>query len=81
MTQLAIAPAPEQAIDHDEAPVDVRESMRRLPSVLQLPLTYLTGKPYTGQRGPKPTPSFHLATALGSLGIGLSCSAAASAAS
>jgi len=75
MNQLTIASASEQTVDHDE--VDVRESMRRLPSVLQLPLTYLTGKPYTGQRGPKPTPTFHLATALGSLGVGLACSAAA----
>ena len=77
MHALAIASAPEQTADHDEAPVDVRESMRRLPSALQLPLTYLTGKPHTGQRGPKLTPTFHLATALGSLAIGLTCSAAA----
>jgi hypothetical protein len=74
---LTIAPAPEQNIDHHEIAVDVRESMRRLPSLLQLPLTYLTGKPHTGQRGPKLTPTFHLVTALGSLGIGLTCSAAA----
>ncbi|HTQ17429.1 fatty acid desaturase [Mycobacterium sp.] len=77
MNQLATTSAPEQTLDHDAAPVDVRESMRRLPSALQLPLTYLTGKPYTGQRGPKPTPTFHLATALGSVAAGLSCSAAA----
>src|SRR6476659_9431748 len=74
---LTIAPTPEQNIDHHEIAVDVRESMRRLPSLLQLPLTYLTGKPHTGQRGPKLTPTFHLVTALGSLGIGLTCSAAA----
>src|ERR1700742_4775120 len=42
--QLATAPAPEQTLDHDEATVDVLESMRRLPSALQ----------QTGQRGPKP---------------------------
>jgi hypothetical protein len=77
MNQLTNASAPEQTVDHDETALDVRESMRRLPSVLQLPLTYLTGRPHTGQQGPKPTPTFHLATALGSLGIGLACSAAA----
>ncbi len=87
MNALALTSAPERtadddtaqdaAQDADRAPVDVRESMRRLPSMLQLPLTYLTGKPHTGQRGPKLTPTFHLATALGSLAIGLGCTAAA----
>ncbi|MBW0018504.1 MAG: fatty acid desaturase [Mycobacterium sp.] len=77
MQELALALAPEQTVQHDETPVDVRETMRRLPALLQLPLTYLTGKAHTGQHGPKLTPTFHLATALGSLAIGLIFSAVA----
>ena len=77
MHALAIASAPDADRRPRRGTGRRAESMRRLPSMLQLPLTYLTGKPHTGQRGPKLTPTFHLATALGSLGIGLSCTAAA----
>jgi len=77
MEHPTIELAIEQIVDRDEITVDVRESMRRLPSVLQLPLTYLTGKAHIGQHGPKLTPTFHLTTALGSLSLGLIVSAAA----
>lgn len=31
---------------------DIRDELLRLPRLFQLPLTYLIGKPHTGQRGP-----------------------------
>lgn len=52
----------------------VRESLRRLPAVLQLPLTLLTGKPYQGQRALRLKPTAHLMAAAISIvsGLGLS---------
>ncbi|WFB09672.1 fatty acid desaturase [Streptomyces sp. LX-29] len=54
-----------------------RESMRVLPGPLQLPLTFLTGKPLAGQRPVNLSPGFHLTTAVLSMlaGIALSSSA------
>lgn len=68
--------APATSVDAPAAS-DVRESMTRLPEPLQLPLTWLTGRPYTGQRGPRPTPGFHLAGGVVSLVTGLAVSTAA----
>lgn len=55
---------------------DVRESMRDLPSLLQMPLTLLTGRPLSGQRPLRLSPGFHLAGAWGSLFAGLAMSSA-----
>ncbi len=54
-----------------------RESMRRLPDLAQLPLTLLTGKPYTGQRSPRPGPTLHLLMAVLSTVVGVTGSTAA----
>ncbi|WP_405616638.1 fatty acid desaturase [Streptomyces sp. NBC_01511] len=56
---------------------DPREALRRLPGPLQLPLTYLTGKAYRGQRGPRATATFHLLAATVSLLAGVALSAVA----
>ncbi|MEU0175330.1 fatty acid desaturase [Streptomyces massasporeus] len=74
------APSPDPAAVRASGSPDVRGSMSRLPEPMQLPLTWLTGKPYTGQRGPSPTPGFHLAAGLVSLTIGLAVSTTALAA-
>jgi hypothetical protein len=55
---------------------DVRESMRVLPGLLQMPLTLLTGKPLADQRALHASPSLHLATAWASLLAGLVTSSA-----
>lgn len=47
-----------------------RETMRRLPGFLQLPLTLLTGRPYPGQRPVRLSPTFHLATATVDMAVG-----------
>ncbi|MFD0279180.1 stearoyl-CoA 9-desaturase [Kitasatospora sp. NPDC127111] len=52
----------------------VRESMRRLPGPLQLPLTFLTGRPLAGQRPVHLTAGVHLATAWLSVLFGLAVS-------
>ena len=59
---------------------EVRESMTRLPRVLGLPLTLLTGRPYAGQRPLRLTPTAHLAGAFGSLACGVATTTAALAA-
>ncbi|MBB5803129.1 hypothetical protein F4560_002897 [Saccharothrix ecbatanensis] len=59
----------------DEA--EVRERLRALPGFLQLPLTYLIGKPHVGQRGLRLTPSFHLLAGLFSTALGVTVSASA----
>ncbi|MGE5828217.1 MAG: stearoyl-CoA 9-desaturase [Micromonosporaceae bacterium] len=64
-------------IDWPSASESMRDSMRRLPAFVQLPLTYLTGKPFTDQRGLRLTPTSHLVGALGSIAVGLICSATA----
>jgi hypothetical protein len=56
---------------------DPREQLRRLPDSLQLPLTWLTGKAYRGQRGPSIGPTFHLVTAVLSTAAGVACTAVA----
>ncbi|MEV4138603.1 fatty acid desaturase [Dactylosporangium sp. NPDC049742] len=61
----------------DSADNSVRDGMRRLPGVLQLPLTMLTGRPYTGQRRLQLTPTAHLIAALASMAAGLALSGAA----
>jgi hypothetical protein len=53
------------------AEVDPRESMRVLPSILQGPLTLLTGKPFQGQAPWTLTPMYHLTAATSALLIGL----------
>ncbi len=55
----------------------VRESMRPLPRPIQLPLTFLTGKPLEGQRPIRLSPGFHLAAAWVSMLAGLAVSSAA----
>ncbi|HEY1618701.1 MAG TPA: fatty acid desaturase [Streptosporangiaceae bacterium] len=55
---------------------DVREKLRLLP-LPQLFLTYLTGRAYTGQRGPRLTPAVHLSTAACSVAGGCALSFAA----
>lgn len=67
--------------EHDTPPgnnaaISPRETMRILPGVLQLPLTFLTGKPLAGQRGPHLTPTFHLVAGWGNLLAGLVVGAA-----
>src|SRR4051812_26739856 len=54
-----------------DAAIDVRATLRRLPDCLQLPVTILTGKPYTDQRGPVLIPTVHLAAAAASMLLGL----------
>ena len=56
---------------------DPRETMRALPAWLQLPLTFLTGKPYRGQSRPVLSPTFHVAAGFGSLAAGLAIGAVA----
>lgn len=50
---------------------DPRQTMRRLPQPLQLPLTMLTGKPYAGQRPLTFTPTFHLVAAFADMALGV----------
>jgi fatty acid desaturase len=49
----------------------IRDSMRAAPSVLALPLTLLTGKPYSGQPAPPMTPATHVVGAAASTASGL----------
>ncbi|MGW4809283.1 fatty acid desaturase [Kitasatospora sp. NPDC004272] len=51
--------------------------MRRLPRPVQLPLTFLTGRPLAGQRPVSLSPGFHLATAVLSVLAGVVLSGAA----
>lgn len=67
---------PTQVLDTGAAG-DPREAIRRLPRLFQLPLTYVTGKAYRGQRGPRLTPTFHLLAAAVSLAVGVTTSAVA----
>lgn len=53
----------------------VRDSMLRLPRLLQMPLTLFTGKPYTGQRRVGLTPTTHVVAAAVSIGSGLAVAA------
>src|SRR5262245_2187064 len=53
----------------------VRDSMRRLPGLLQMPLTLFTGKPYTGQRRVQLRPTTHVVAAAISIGCGIALSA------
>jgi fatty acid desaturase len=58
------------------APVpDPRETMRALPSWLQLPLTFLTGKPHRDQPRPALSPTFHVVSGFGSLAAGVALGA------
>ncbi|MFG1904802.1 fatty acid desaturase [Micromonospora carbonacea] len=61
----------------DSADNSVRDSMRRLPRFAQLPLTFLTGRPHTGQRPLRLTPTAHLVTATGSVAVGLTATGVA----
>jgi fatty acid desaturase len=56
--------------------IDPRESMRVLPSFLQLPLTLLTGRAFTGQRPLRLSATYHLAGALASMSLGIAVSVA-----
>ncbi|MFE0174010.1 fatty acid desaturase [Streptomyces sp. NPDC059002] len=55
----------------------IRDSMRVLPAFLALPLTFLTGKPHTGQRAIRTPPTVHLVNALCSMVGGLALSGTA----
>ncbi|MFF5218062.1 stearoyl-CoA 9-desaturase [Micromonospora sp. NPDC000442] len=68
-TTLAYTPTDES--------VSIRDSMNALPRVLAMPLTFLTGKPHTGQRPLRLTPGFHLWAATASMVGGLVVSWAA----
>lgn len=50
---------------------NIRDSMLGLPGFLQLPLTFLTGKPYSGQRPVRIAPTAHLVGSLLSIFLGL----------
>ncbi|WP_346100191.1 fatty acid desaturase [Streptomyces olivaceiscleroticus] len=65
-------PAPPQT-----ASPDPRETMRRLPRLLQYPATLFTGKALPGQASPGWTPGFHLGTATVSVVLGTLISALA----
>jgi fatty acid desaturase len=68
-----VAPTPDPAAP---APDPVRESMGRVPRVLQYPLTLLTGRPLAGQAPLRWwTPAFHLFAALASMLTGVAVSA------
>lgn len=54
--------------------VMIRDSMSAVPRIFAMPLTFLTGKPATGQRPLRLTPGIHLAAATVSVLIGLSLS-------
>ena len=59
----------------DSPPLDVREAMKRdLPQWMQPLLTWLTAKPYVGQKPSRRTAMSHLASALAALGLGASLS-------
>lgn len=53
----------------------IRASLRRLPGALQLPLTFLTGRPLADQRPVNLSPSFHLFAGLLSMLCGVALSA------
>lgn len=55
----------------------IRASLARLPRVLQLPLTFLTGRPLADQRGVDLSPGFHLLAACLSILSGIALSAVA----
>lgn len=67
---------PADAASHPALTSDPRETMRALPEWLQLPLTFLTGKPHRGQRCPSLSPTFHVALGFTSLVLGLAIGAA-----
>ncbi|MEU1507616.1 fatty acid desaturase [Kitasatospora sp. NPDC005748] len=71
----AARPAGDETPGDETAADPVRESMRRLPGPLQLPLTFLTGRPLAGQRPVALSPGFHLATASLSMLAGAAVSA------
>ena len=50
---------------------EVRESMRVIPEIFQPFLTWITGKPYKGQKAWHRTPSYHLVTATSVLILGV----------
>src|SRR5262245_23178515 len=56
--------------------IDPRDSMRRLPSFLQLPLTLFTGKPHSGQRSFHLSAMYHLMGGFTHLVAGLAVGAA-----
>ncbi|MER7419057.1 stearoyl-CoA 9-desaturase [Micromonospora peucetia] len=60
----------------DDVADPVRESMRILPDVFALPLTFLTGRPHLGQRPARITATRHLVNAFVSLLTGLAVTAA-----
>jgi fatty acid desaturase len=49
----------------------IRDSMLALPGFMQLPITFLTGKPYTGQKPLRLAPAVHLVGPLISATVGL----------
>jgi hypothetical protein len=51
--------------------VGIRDSMLRLPGILQQPLTFLTGKPHKGQRPLKISPTGHFVLSVFSTVIGI----------
>ncbi|MBB5867181.1 hypothetical protein F4553_000560 [Allocatelliglobosispora scoriae] len=74
MTVLASRTQPARA--DRPAASEIRDSMTVLPRWCQLPLTLLTGKPYTGQAAPQLTATFHLAAAVASVVVGVAIAAA-----
>ncbi|MCD0484236.1 fatty acid desaturase [Streptacidiphilus sp. ASG 303] len=78
MPEVHHPPAPPLRESGTDDPV--RESMRRLPRVFDLPLTLLTGRPHAGQRRTRYTPTRHLLNALLSVAAGVAVGASATAA-
>src|SRR5437763_2026342 len=70
-------PATAEATGPAAGTVDIRDSMDGLPRLFALPLTFLSGKPHTGQRPLQLTPTAHLAAAVVCLGTGLAVSGGA----
>ncbi|GGK22240.1 hypothetical protein GCM10010124_13420 [Pilimelia terevasa] len=57
--------------------IEPRETMRALPGFLQTSLTLLTGKPLSGQRPPRWSPTYHLVAAVTAMLVGTGGAAAA----
>jgi hypothetical protein len=78
LEEVPLATSPVMPVAEHKLPTDrdqnPRESMRRMLGALQMPLTFLTGKPYRGQRQLRFTPTAHLVTATASLLCGMGVS-------
>lgn len=74
MSVSTMKPIPDLAYEAPRKVIGPRESMRVLPSFMQLPITLLTGKPHVGQRRLLTSPTYHLLAAIFSMAIGVTAS-------